>query len=142
MSIQWRRQLQQNAVAIISLAVAATALLYTTWRNEKSEWNWNVRVAGFEMLMSLGELQRIVYLNHYDGDAAEGSPRKGWVRVMVLRDLGLVMPDPLPERTDTLLEVWRANWPGIGNDQEAVARIEVAIDHTRDAVLDALGRLE
>ena len=84
----FREQIRRNAVALISLVVALSTLLYTTWRNEETEDNWNTRVAGFEMLTTLGELQRIVYLNHYDGDLDEGNPRKGWVRVMVLRDLG------------------------------------------------------
>ncbi len=140
--IDWRQQIQNNAVAIISLVVALSALLYTAWRNEQSEWNWNVRVAGFEMLVNLAELQRIVYLNHYDGDASEGNPRKGWVRVLLLRDLGEIMPDPLPGQTEKLLGVWQASWSGIGNDQVAVGRIEQSVDETRAAVLARLSMLE
>lgn len=134
-------QIRRNAVALISLVVALSTLLYTTWRNEETEDNWNTRVAGFEMLMTLGELQRIVYLNHYDGDTDEGSPRKGWVRVMVLRDLGEIMPDPLPERGRRMLAVWERNWTGIGKDQAAVERVEAAIDATRGAILKVLRAL-
>lgn len=140
--IHWRQQLQNNSVAIISLVVALSALLYTAWRNEQSEWNWNVRVAGFEMLVNLSELQRIVYLNHYDGDASEGNLRKGWIRVLLLRDLGEIMPEPLPEQTESLLSVWQANWSGIGSDQSAVSRIETSVDETRAAVLAQLTMLE
>ena len=140
--IHWRQQIQNNAVAIISLVVALSALLYTAWRNEQSEWNWNVRVAGFEMLVNLAELQRIVYLNHYDGDASEGNPRKGWVRVMLGRELGEIMPDPLPSQTEKLLSVWQNNWSGIGNDQAAVGRIEQSLDETRSAVLAQVTMLE
>lgn len=134
-------QIRRNAVALISLVVALSTLLYTTWRNEETEDNWNTRVAGFEMLMTLGELQRIVYLNHYDGDDREGSPRKGWVRVMLLRDLGAIMPDPLPRHGRQVLEVWTQNWSAIGKDQAAVARIEAAIDAAREAILDVLQAL-
>jgi hypothetical protein len=134
-------QVRRNAVALISLVVALGTLLYTTWRNEETEDNWNTRVAGFEMLTTLGELQRIVYLNHYDGDLDEGSPRKGWVRVMVLRDLGEIMPEPLPGHGQRMLEVWEKNWAGIGKDQAAVDRVEAAIDATREAILQVLRAL-
>ena len=131
-------QIQRNAVALISLVIALSALLYTTWRNEETEDNWNTRVAGFEMLVTLGELQRIVYLNHYDGDTEEGSPRKGWVRVMTLRDLSEIMPDPLPAQGRRMFEAWEKDWTGIGQDQPSVARIEAAMDETREVVLDVL----
>lgn len=134
-------QIRRNAVALISLVVALGTLLYTTWRNEETEDNWNTRVAAFEMLTTLGELQRIVYLNHYDGDLDEGNPRKGWVRVMVLRDLGEIMPEPLPEHGKRMFEVWERNWTGIGKDQAAVDRVETAIDGTREAILRVLRSL-
>ena len=78
-------QFRAHSVSLFSLAVAISALLYTSWRYEETEYNWNVRVAGFEMLVTLGELQRVVYLNHYDRDLEAGNPRHGWVQVMVLR---------------------------------------------------------
>lgn len=71
-------QIKQNKLAIISLLVALTALGYNTWRNEQTEANRNIRQAGFEMLVHIGQLQRITYLAHYDKDSIEGNPRKGW----------------------------------------------------------------
>jgi len=46
----------QNLLAMISLFVALSALGYNTWRNELTEQNRNVRQAGFEMLLHVGEL--------------------------------------------------------------------------------------
>jgi hypothetical protein len=136
-----RRQIHRNAVALISLVVALSTLLYTTWRQEESEDNWNTRVAGFEMLVHLGELTRIIYLRHYDGDEERGNPRHGWVQVMVLRDLGAIMPDPLPRQAEALYAAWAADWAGLGKDQAAVARLEIAIDETREAIRAVLRRL-
>ena len=44
-----RLQLRNNAVALISLAVALSSLAYNTWRNERTEHNRNVRTATFEV---------------------------------------------------------------------------------------------
>ncbi|MEN8174437.1 MAG: hypothetical protein ABFS23_01655 [Pseudomonadota bacterium] len=135
------QQVQRNSVALISLFVALTTLAYMTWRNEETEDNWNTRTAGFEMLVTLGELQRVVYLNHYDGDTEEGNPRKGWVHVLVVSDLGAILPDPLPEQTGMLLEVWRDNWAGMGKSQASVDAIDAAVDDTREVLLEVLQSL-
>lgn len=52
--------------AIVSLTVALSGMAYNTWRNEKSELNSNVRTADFEILLEIGELQRVVFFSHYD----------------------------------------------------------------------------
>lgn len=52
------QQIQKNSLAIVSLIVAFSALGYNTWRNELTESNRNVRQAGFEMLLHIGELQK------------------------------------------------------------------------------------
>jgi hypothetical protein len=70
-------QIKRNQLAIISLVVALMALSYNTWRNELTEENRTIRKAGFEMLVHIGELQRITYLAHYDQDKVGGNPRKG-----------------------------------------------------------------
>jgi hypothetical protein len=43
-----RQQLRNNAVALISLVVALGSLGYNTWRNERTEYNHNIRTATFE----------------------------------------------------------------------------------------------
>ena len=59
-------QLRRNTVAVISLVVAISSLSYNTWRNEATEENRNLRVAAFEILLKLGELQQVVFHSHYD----------------------------------------------------------------------------
>ena len=135
------KQIHENLLAIISLCVALTALGYNTWRNEVSEENRNLRMAGFEILVHIGELQRITYLAHYDRDHVEGNPRRGWVEVMILHDLGRIMPEPLPTRTEKLRDVWQQQWEHLGQNDDAVVQIDLAIDEVRIEVLDHLKML-
>ena len=70
-----RRQIRDNLIALISVVIALSALGYNTWRNERTERNRNVRVAGIEMLREIGSLQQIIFYAHYaDGDQ-RGDPR-------------------------------------------------------------------
>jgi len=55
-----RNQLRDNMVALISLVIALSALGYTTWRNELTERNRNIRDAGFELLSQIGSLQQMM----------------------------------------------------------------------------------
>ncbi len=64
----FKNQMRQHSVALISLAIALSSLAYNTWRNEQTEANRNVRAAGIELLLKLGELDRVVFLIHYDRD--------------------------------------------------------------------------
>ena len=69
------KQLQRNTVALISILIAVSSLSYNTWRNEKTETNRNQRVAAFEILLKLGELQQVVFHHYYDKDTRErGNP--------------------------------------------------------------------
>jgi hypothetical protein len=58
-----RQQLRANAVALISLVVALSSLGYNTWRNEQTEENRSVRIAAFEVLKHLGELQLVAEID-------------------------------------------------------------------------------
>ena len=50
-------QIRPNAVALISLFVALTSVTYSTWRNERTEYNRNVRAATFQMLTKLADFE-------------------------------------------------------------------------------------
>lgn len=137
-----RQQFKRNSLAIISLFVAFSALGYNTWRNELTEENRNIRAAGFEMLLHIGQLQRISYLAHYDNDLQQGNPRSGWVEVLVLRDLSMLMPAESQHHTQRLFDSWKVNWQGLGEDESAVAAIDNAIHDLRQNVLENINRLE
>jgi len=137
-----RQQLKRNSLAIISLFVAFSALGYNTWRNELTEENRNIRAAGFEMLLHIGQLQRISYLAHYDMDLQQGNPRSGWVEVLVLRDLSMLMTEGSQKQTQRLFDSWKENWQGLGKDESAVAAIDNAINDLRQNVLESINKLE
>jgi hypothetical protein len=137
-----RQQLRNNAVALISLTVALGSLSYNTWRNERTEYNRNIRTATFELLGKLSELERVVYLAQYDRDAAGGNPRTGWTYVLVIRDLSAVVPAPVPAQAAQLQQVWGDNWEGLGRDDEkSVNRIDDAIGALRESSLATLRSL-
>ena len=138
-----REQLRNNAVALLSLAIALSSLSYNTWRNERTERNRNVRTASFEILTKLAELERVVYLAQYDRDAQGGNPRTGWTYVLVIRDLSAVIPAPGPAGATELLQVWRDHWEGLGrSDEVAVTSIDAAIGKLRESTLLTLRSLQ
>lgn len=135
-------QIRRHSVAMISLAVALSSLAYNTWRNEATEANRNVRTAGIEHLLILGELDQVVFFSHYDQDAQRGSPRAGWALVLTARDLASLALEPAITSTDTLHETWEANWQGLGSDDAAAQRISDAIDQARTDMLAVLAALD
>ena len=137
------KQLQKNSLSLISLFVAFSALFYNTWRNEQSEYNRNIRNAGFEVLLHIGEIQRITYLAHYDKDTKRGSPRSGWVEVLVIRDLSQLMPATVIQAAEDLNDSWSQHWELLGTDSDiGVADIDHKINQLRIKVLQSLKVLE
>ena len=144
MSGNWQlsEELRRQSLAIVSLLVALAALGYNTWRNELTETNRNVRRAGFEMLVHISELQRVAYLAHFDGDKVAGNPRKGWVEVLVIRDLATFMPEGDQVRAETLYTAWNDNWNGLGESDLAIAAIDTAINDLRQDIVLILEALD
>lgn len=136
-----KEQVRRNLVAIISLVLAILSLSYNTWRNELTEHNRNVREAGFEMLVTLGETHQIVFFLHYDQDHERGNPRLGWARVLLVADLATMMPSSVSQSADALKATWGKDWSRLGRDQAAAERVSGAIDDVRNATLEALARL-
>lgn len=137
-----REQFSRQSLAIVSLLVALIALGYNTWRNEQSEFNQNIRRAGFEMLVHIAELQRLTYLAHFDASQNNVSPRHGWVEVLVLKDLAKLMPAEASLRTDALSTAWNDNWNDLGKNDLALAAIDQAIDNLRRDVVRVLESLD
>ncbi|MFV9615816.1 MAG: hypothetical protein ACNYZG_07665 [Gammaproteobacteria bacterium] len=136
-------QLRRNAVALVSIIIAVSSLSYNTWRNEKTEENRNQRLAAFEVLLKLNELQQVIFHSHYDKDSSDkGNPRTGWTYVLTVRDLSRILHPPLPEAADELLEVWGKNWQGLDEKQANVDLITGEIDNIRSETLRLLESLE
>jgi len=135
------QQVRSNAVALISLAVALTALSYNTWRNERTEHNRNIRVAAFEVLTQLGELQVVVNSAFYAKGSNRMDPMTGWGRVAMITDLSQLLPDRAPRRAEELHRVWQANWEGLADNEDSVERVTTEIDHSRAAIREILRQL-
>jgi hypothetical protein len=133
-----KSQIHRNLLAIISLFIAITALTYNSWRQELTEDNRNLRLASFELIMQLGELQLIVDHAHYDHDKERGNPITGWGRVALIEDLSAVLPAPLPEKSIHLKQAWSGHWEGLGKEDVHVEQITTAIQSMREEVRDQL----
>ena len=136
-----RRPIRDNLVAIVSLAVALSALGYNTWRNERTERNRNIRVAGIEMLREIGSLQRVVLYRHYAEEDVRGDPHTGWAEVYMIGDLAALMPADVTRDARGLRIAWEANVEDLVENQEAFERIDNAIDVLRRTTLAELGAL-
>ena len=134
-------QFKRHAVAILSLVVALSALGYNTWRNERTEVNRNVRIAAFEMLKTLGELQVIVDYAHFRMDQRQGDLTQGMGKVLFIRDLAQVIPSPAPEDADLLLTTWREQGDRLETDNAAVQRVSEDIYRARRDVLEIIHQL-
>jgi hypothetical protein len=139
-----REQIRRNAVALISLFIAVTGLLYNTWRNEHSEYNRNQRWASFEILLMLGDLQEFVFLSYYDADQVDDSDfRRGWAKVLTIRDLSTVLDSPMSTGAETLHATWGNNWEGLEQrDTASKEAIEAAIAGLRADTLMTLRDLD
>jgi hypothetical protein len=124
-------QLRQHSVAIISLAVALSSLGYNTWRNEQTEANRNVRAAGIELLLKLGELDEIVFFSYYEHDLVRGNPHSGWAYVLTIKDLGDLMNEPAASSSIELFDVWTSYSLDMAEDKEAHEIISSSIDQLR-----------
>jgi hypothetical protein len=109
----FREQLRNNTLALVSLAVALSALGYTTWRNQRTEQNRNVREAGFHLLGEVASLQQLVLYAHFtQGDAA------------------------------ALRTAWEASAAGLNSRDEDFQAVDDAIDKLRQTTLTALRELD
>lgn len=145
-----REQFRDNLLAIISLVVAFSALGYNTWRNEVTERNRNIRVAGIELLSEIGSLQQIVFYAHFAEDDQpddqqrdpRGELKMGWVDMLTINDLAALMPAEVARDAANLKAVWTADSAGLIDDEGAFRRIDEAIDKLRQTTLAALRKLK
>ena len=118
-----KEQLRRNLVALISLAIAVTSLGYNTWRNEASEDNRNQRLVSIQVLLMLGELQRLTMDRHYGENIDERAvSRAAWAKVLTIRDLAQVVDGSVPDSAIKLHEVWNRRNGELGRKEKAVKK--------------------
>jgi len=116
---------------IFSVLFALVGFSYNVWRMEVSEENNNIRTACFEMLLELSSLEQLVYSAHYDNDIKEGSPRKGWAKVGLIKDLSALTTDSIAKNVVLLNDVWAMHWGTMASQRESADQIVAAIDTVR-----------
>ncbi len=142
-SSRFIEQVRRNLVALISVFIAVSSLSYNTWRNEETEHNRNQRMASFEVLRKIGELQELVFHSHYDPDIVEkGTPRTGWALVLTIRDLAQVLDAPLPDTSEQLVAIWGEHWQGLGTEQASADAVLGGIEQVREETLTLLRALD
>ncbi len=135
--------LQKNAVSLISLCVALTALGYNTWRNETTESHRNVRQAAFAILTTLGELQQVVDQRYYAGKTNDVNRISGWGKVALVRDMGTLVTPETSRQSARLFATWKDNLERMDAGQaDAEREISSAIMATREQVLRDLESLK
>ena len=148
--LKFSEQVRRHSVALISLAVAISSFAYNSWRNEQSEANRNIRTAGIELLIKLGELDRVVLHAQYgkDADPEESVDtmmytRTGWAYVLTVRDLGSLTAAPAKSSSLELYEIWKVNFDHLGeSDEKASDAISDSIDQVRADVLEVMAALD
>ena len=135
-------QIQNNLLAIISLVVAITALSYTTYRNELTEQNRNVRRAGFEILRELNKLQLLIDLAHYDKNKAQGNPIQGWNHILYIRDMALLVSKPIVTRSKKLKQEWGTHWNKVRNSEQSNKIVTSAINSFRTELRSTILNLQ
>lgn len=124
-------QLEQHSVALVSLLVAVLALTLNTERANTSEHQRTTRDASFRVLTELSQLQLLIDEAHYGASAQRAQPIIGWARVNYMRDLSMLIPDPVPRELEALYLTWQQQVGQLGvlDDVEASLQANVAISH-------------
>lgn len=155
MRITIPEQIHNNAVALIGMSIAILTLAYTGWRQETTEDQRSIRTASFQVLTELGQLQELVLYRTYFADSEQSSGEtssgrgrvSGYGHLLLIRDLMNLMPAPAPAAATQLFTAWEQRVDQLliadqAQRQEAEKALSVAIDKTRDAVLEVLKELD
>ncbi len=128
--------------AMAGMLLSIISFSYNAWRLEVTEDNSNRRMASFEMLHLLAELEQVIYAAHYDNDPVAGSPRLGWVKVGLIGDLSFLLSAPVQNQTVNLRQAWAKNWESVSSTRSVVDALVEEIDLTRARIKDELADLE
>lgn len=120
--------------AILGVVFAVIGFSYNAWRLEVTEDNNNIRIASFEVLTNLAELEQIIYAAHYDKNKTEGNPRKGWVKIGLIVDLSSLISKSVEGQSLKLMGVWSGSWERMTNDRKVVDELIEEIDLVRKEI--------
>jgi hypothetical protein len=136
------KRIRENLIALISVLIAVSALFYSTWRLEVTERNRNVRIASFETLKALTDLQLLIDYAYYDKDTERGNPIKGWSYVIYVNDLSETISPDVKIKSDILYQSWQENWENISSQSAAQEAVTLNVAQTRASILAVMKSLE
>lgn len=136
------KQLVAHSVAVVSLITAIAGLSYNAWQANQNEINQNMRVAAFEVLKNLGELQTVVNYAHFSKDKSRGNPIEGWKHVLMVRDLSYLLKPSAKVESQLLYDKWKKDWEQIERNPTIEEQMSNQITKTRQAVLSTIDALE
>ena len=136
------KNLRKNALSIISLLVAFSALGYNTYRNELTEDNRNIRYAGFELMKALNQLQLLIDYAHYEKDPTQGNSITGWGQVLYIGDMSGLISDKTVIQAQHLKKVWENEWRTIEVDIKSNQRVTEEIQILRQLVSETMRSLD
>lgn len=139
---QLSRMFHKNGLSLISVLIACSALSYNAWRYEQSEQNQNVRVAAFNVLKELTSLQLLSDHAFYENNQIQGSVLRGWAHVVLIEDMGQLLPLDVQQKSTALKAVWQHEFSTFYESKRSNERITESIEVTRKHVLNALANLE
>ena len=141
-----KQQFQQNLLAILSIAIAISALAYNSWRNEQSEENRNLRAAGFEIMKESARLQYLVDSITYTSSnypiKQQDTPIVGWVTVNQIVSLSQLMMPEVKGDAEQLKLVWSEHWQDLADDEAANEKVSIANQRLVDRVRNQLTSLK
>lgn len=129
-------------MVVLSVLISVASFSYSAWRMEASEANNNRRMAAFELIKTLGELEQNIFAAHYDQDPIQGSPRLGWVKIGLARELSYLCGDQIQKEAMNLQSLWSASWAEVPREEQVVQKISGQIDLLRAKIRDELTALK
>ncbi len=135
-------QLKFHSVAIVSLFTAIFGFTYNSWQDHQNEINQSMRVASFEVLKNLGDLQTVVNYAHFSSDESRGHPIDGWKHVTMVRDLSQLLKPAAAKEGHMLYVTWEQDWESLEANKEAEVRVSAQIKKTRQSVLSTIVNIE
>lgn len=134
----WVQQLLKHSVAVVSLITAIVGFSYNAWQSHQNNVNQNMRVAAFEVLKNLGELQTVVNYAHFAEDETRGNPIEGWKHVVMVKDLSHLLQPSAKKESQHLHDVWKRSWERLQTDKATEQQVSQQIAKTREAVLSTI----
>lgn len=119
---------------VASVLFAVIGFSYNAWRLEVSEDNSNIRTAAFQVLVELADFEQVLYAGFYDGDNVRGSPRMGWVKVGLIKDLSVLISPEVQNSAKQLQRQWQTSWQQAATSQAAVDQLVAEVDSVRNEI--------